>query len=80
MIKLNDELTERELDVLKLFAKGYSQRHIASCIFYSISSVGRFGHHIAQKLGCLSGKLNIIRTALINGILTIDDLKEVSNE
>ena len=76
MIKLNDELTERELDILKLMAKGYSQRDIASCIFYSISSVGRFGRNIAQKLCCISGKLNIIRTALILGILTIDDLKE----
>ena len=76
MRELNDELTERELDVLKLMAKGYSQRHIASCVFYSTSSVGRFGRNIAQKLSCLSGKINIIRTALILGILTIDDLKE----
>lgn len=75
MGRLNDVLTEKELIFLKLLAKGYFQKEIAVKLSLTESSVGNYFCRLAHKLG-VSGQVNIIRMALIHGILTIDDLKE----
>ena len=79
MGKQNNVLTEKEFIFLKLLAKGYFQKEIAVKLSLSVNSVGNQLSRLAHKLG-VSGQVNIIRMALIHGILTIDDLKEVSNE
>ena len=74
MKKLNYNLTEHEMNILKLLAKGYSNRLIASSLYISKSTLCRHLHSIAQKLD-VSGRFDILRLALINGLLDIRDLR-----
>ena len=71
----NNVLTEKELMLLKLLAKGYFQKEIAVKLSLTVNSVGNQLYRLARKLG-VSGQVNIIRMALLHGILNIDDLKE----
>ena len=73
MKMLNDKLTEHEMNILKLLAKGYSNAHIASTVYISKSTLTRIFRSIAEKLG-VSGRENILRQALINGLLDVHDL------
>ena len=71
---LNDNLTEHEMIILKLLAKGYSNSHIASTVYICKSTLGRHINSIGQKLG-VSGRFDILRQALINGLLDVQDLR-----
>ena len=71
---LNDNLTEHEMIILKLLAKGYSNSLIASTVYISKSTLGRHINSIGQKLG-VSGRENILRQALINGLIQVSDLR-----
>ena len=46
------ELTERELDVLRLLADGDSTRDIANRLSYSERTVKNVVHDVLEKLGC----------------------------
>ena len=72
---LNDNLTEHEKNILKLLAKGYSHKEIAAILgTSSVSVVNKKLHRLSRKFG-VSGQVNILRSALINGILDIRDLR-----
>ena len=77
MMILNDNLSEHEMNILKLIAKEYSNSLIASIVYISKSTLNRHINSIGQKLG-VSGRFDILRQALINGLLDVQDLKEVS--
>ena len=74
MKMLNDYLTEHEMIILKLLAKGYSNSIIASNVYISKSTLTRNLRSIAEKL-CVSGRENILRQALIDGLLEVQDLR-----
>ena len=79
MKMINDNLTEHEMNILKLLAKGYSNRSIAENVYITERTVWNHIHRIGQKLG-VSGKVNILRQALINGLLDVQDLRRSPNE
>lgn len=69
--KLTDVLSERELQVLKLVAEGFSSREIAQKIFVSVKTVETYRGRFAEKLG-LSSRADIVRYALETGLLATD--------
>ena len=79
MKTLNDNLTEHEMNILKLLAKGYSNPLIASTVYISKSTMWNHLHRIGQKLG-VSGRFDILRHALILGLLDVQDLRRSPNE
>src|SRR5579872_3831760 len=66
--KLTDVLSERELQVLKLVAEGFSSREIAEQIFVSVKTVETYRGRFAEKLG-LTSRADIVRYALETGLL-----------
>ncbi len=66
-----EELTEREMDVLKLFADGKTTREISEQLFVSVKTVGTHKQHILKKLN-LKTNVDIIKYALKNGIISLD--------
>ncbi len=62
-------LSERELQVLKLVAEGFSSREIAEQIFVSSKTVETYRRRFAEKLG-LKSRSDIIRYALDLGLLS----------
>jgi len=67
--KLTDVLSERELQVLKLVAEGFSSREIAEQIFVGIKTVETYRGRLAEKLG-LKSRAEIVRYALEVGLLS----------
>lgn len=51
----NQTLSDREMDVLRLLARGNTQRHIADRLSVSPETVKTHLRHIYQKL-CLAGR------------------------
>jgi two-component system, NarL family, response regulator NreC len=64
-----DVLSEREMQVLKLVAEGFSSREIAQRIFISVKTVETYRGRFAEKLG-LASRADIVRYALETGLLT----------
>jgi two-component system response regulator NreC len=62
-------LSEREVQVLKLVAEGFSSREIAEQIFVSTKTVETYRGRFAEKLG-LESRADIVRYALEVGLLT----------
>ena len=72
---LNDNLSEHEMSILKLLAKGVSHKEIAAILGVpSVSSVSNKLHRLARNFG-VSGQVNILRQTLINGLLDVQDLR-----
>ncbi|HUB02790.1 MAG TPA: response regulator transcription factor [Terriglobales bacterium] len=69
--KLTEVLSERELQVLKLVAEGFSSREIAQQIFVSVKTVETYRGRFAEKLG-LTSRAEIVRYALEMGLLTTE--------
>jgi two-component system, NarL family, response regulator NreC len=69
--KLTEVLSEREMQVLKLVAEGFSSREIAQQIFVSIKTVETYRGRFAEKLG-LTSRADIVRYALEMGLLTTE--------
>jgi two-component system, NarL family, response regulator NreC len=67
--ELTELLSEREMQVLKLVAEGFSSREIAQQIFISIKTVETYRGRFAEKLG-LTSRADIVRYALETGLLT----------
>jgi two-component system, NarL family, response regulator NreC len=65
----NDVLSERELQVLKLVAEGFSSREIAERIFVGVKTVETYRGRFAEKLG-LRSRADLVRYALDAGLLS----------
>ena len=62
------DLTERELDVLRLIALGHTNNEIAGQLFLSVRTVETHRAHIQQKLG-RSSRAELVRYALDNDLI-----------
>jgi len=65
------ELTQRELEVLKLFCEGKTTRDISEQIFVSVKTVGTHKQHILEKLN-LKTTVDMIKYALKKGSISLD--------
>lgn len=63
-----DTLSERELQVLRLVALGYTNGEIADRLYLSVRTVETHRAHIQQKLR-LRGRSDLVRYALAHGLL-----------
>ena len=63
---LIEPLNERELEVLRLIADGFSNREIAERLFLSVATVKWYLTHIYSKLGVENRTLAIIRARQLN--------------
>lgn len=66
--KDTEELSERETDVLRLIALGYTNGEIAEQLFISIRTVESHRAHIQQKLS-VSSRAELVRYALDHGMV-----------
>jgi two-component system, NarL family, response regulator NreC len=66
--RVEDELSEREIEVLRRIALGYTNSEIAEQLFLSIRTVESHRAHIQQKLG-LTTRSELVRYALDNGLV-----------
>ena len=64
-----DVLSERELQVLKLVAEGFSSREIAEQILVATKTVETYRGRFAEKLG-LTSRADLVRYALEIGLLS----------
>ena len=62
------DLSERELEVLRLIALGHTNTEIAEQLFLSVRTVETHRAHIQQKLG-VSTRAELVRYALDNDLL-----------
>jgi len=67
----DSDLTERELEVLKLYAEGKTTREISETLFVSIKTVGTHRQHIMEKLD-IKTTVEMIKYALRKGIISLD--------
>ena len=67
-----DQLSEREMEVLKLAAKGITNREIARDLVISVRTVQGHLHNTFEKMGVGSRTEAVVR-ALQKGWLTVDD-------
>lgn len=68
-----DELTERELDVLRLIASGHEYRAVARALGISQKTVGTHMKSIFQKLYVLN-KSQAVHVAHIQRIIVLDEI------
>jgi two-component system response regulator NreC len=66
-----DDLTEREVGVLRLIALGHTNAEIAQTLFLSVRTVESHRAHIQQKLG-RSTRAELVRYALDHGLVGPD--------
>jgi two-component system, NarL family, response regulator NreC len=64
-----DDLSEREVDVLRLIALGHTNAEIAEQLFLSVRTVETHRAHIQQKLS-LSSRAELVRYALERGLVS----------
>src|SRR5215217_2549724 len=64
------DLTERELDVLRLIALGHTNNEIAEQLYLSVRTVETHRAHIQQKLG-MSSRAELVRYALERGLIDV---------
>jgi two-component system response regulator NreC len=64
-----DELSDRELEVLRLIALGHTNNEIADQLYLSVRTVESHRSHIQQKLG-LTSRSALVRYALHRGLLS----------
>ena len=62
-------LSERESDVLRLIASGYSNKEIAAQLSLSVKTVEVHKANAMRKLG-MTGRIDIVRYAILQGWLT----------
>jgi two-component system response regulator NreC len=66
-----DELSEREVQTLRLVARGYSNKEIAAQMCVSAKTVDTYKARGLKKLG-LEGRVDVVRLAVRQGWLTDD--------
>lgn len=64
-----DVLSDREVQVLKLVAEGFSSREIAEQILVGVKTVETYRGRFAEKLG-LKSRADVVRYALEIGLLS----------
>ncbi len=64
------QLTKRELEVLKLFAEGYSNNEIAEKLFLSVRTVESHKNHILQKTK-IKNSVELVKFAIKNKIVEL---------
>lgn len=74
--KASPELSEREVDVLRLLAEGHAYQVIADKLNLSIKTVESYRGRISQKLG-FRNRAEMVRYALMMGLLTIEDSHQI---
>ena len=62
-------MSERESEVLRLIAAGYSNKEIAAQLELSVKTVEVHKANAARKLG-LKGRIDIVKYALLQGWLS----------
>lgn len=62
------DLSERELEVLKLYAEGKSTREISERLFISVKTVGTHKQHIFEKLG-IKSNADMVKYAIKEGLI-----------
>jgi two-component system, NarL family, response regulator NreC len=67
-----DPLSEREREVLRLLALGYTNQEISKQLFISVRTAETHRARIMQKLG-LSSRAELVRVAIDRGLLAEDD-------
>ncbi|HEY7942950.1 MAG TPA: response regulator transcription factor [Casimicrobiaceae bacterium] len=67
-----EKLTDRERDVLRLIAAGYTAPEIGEKLFISPKTVDTYKQRINEKLG-LQHRADYVRLALKLGLLTVDE-------
>jgi two-component system response regulator NreC len=67
-------LSDRELQVLRLVARGYSSQQIAKQILVGVKTVETYRSRLAQKLG-LKTRSDLVRFAVQMGLLTPETLE-----
>jgi two-component system, NarL family, response regulator NreC len=67
--KTQDVLSDRELQVLKLVAEGFSSREISEQLYIGVKTVETYRGRFAEKLG-LKSRTDIVRYALEIGLLS----------
>ena len=67
-------LSDRELQVLRLVARGYSSRQIAKQILVGVKTVETYRSRLAQKLG-LRTRSDVVRFAVQMGLLAPEMLE-----
>ena len=65
-----DDLSEREVDVLRLIALGHTNAEIAEQLYLSVRTVETHRAHIQQKLR-LSSRAELVRYALERGLVSV---------
>jgi two-component system response regulator NreC len=63
-----DDLTEREVEVLRLIALGYTNTEIAAQLYLSVRTVESHRAHVQQKLRVTS-RAELVRYALDHGLV-----------
>jgi len=63
-------LTQRELEILKLWGEGFSNQEIADKLFISVRTVETHKNHIMQKLN-LKTIIDLVKFAIRNNIIEI---------
>jgi two-component system, NarL family, response regulator NreC len=66
-----DPLSEREREVLRLLALGYTNQEIAKQLYISVRTAETHRAHVMQKLR-LASRAELVRYALANGLLDDD--------
>ena len=68
---LYEKLTDREKQVLKLIAEGYSHKEIASCLDISVKTVITHQTNISEKLD-IHSRMALAKFAISKGIIKLD--------
>ena len=68
--KKEEQLSKREIEILKLFAEGTSNQEIADKLFISVRTVESHKNHIMQKLE-LKNTVDLVKFAIKNKIIDL---------
>jgi two-component system, NarL family, response regulator NreC len=74
-----DDLSEREVEVLKLIALGHTNAEIAGQLYLSVRTVESHRAHIQQKT-LQSSRAELVQYALAHGFVDVEALNQRSNE
>jgi len=74
LLKAGEKLSTRELEVIKLVARGMSNKDIATALGLSLRTVKGYLANIFSKLGVAS-RTEVVISGLQTGFLTIDDIQ-----
>ncbi len=72
--RLNDQLTAREMEILKWAARGLSNKEMSEKLFISLRTVKAHMTNIFNKLGC-SSRTDAIIKGLKQGYIDLDDMQ-----